>query len=71
MAYSKAKLKSDGDKAPSCFKSFWIENYQTNVFRYMGSIYVSFKHILMGLANHMGIPDSMRILYNTSLLIES
>jgi hypothetical protein len=24
MAYSKAKLKSSGDKAPPCFRPFWI-----------------------------------------------
>jgi hypothetical protein len=30
-------------------------------------LYVSFKHILIGLTNFMGIPNSMRILYNTSL----
>jgi hypothetical protein len=26
MAYSKAKLKSNGDKASPCFKPFWIGN---------------------------------------------
>jgi hypothetical protein len=25
MAYSKAKLKSSGDKASPCFRPFWIE----------------------------------------------
>jgi hypothetical protein len=26
MAYSKAKLKSNGDKASPCFRPFWIGN---------------------------------------------
>jgi hypothetical protein len=26
MAYSKAKLKSDGDKASPCFRPFWVGN---------------------------------------------
>jgi hypothetical protein len=29
MAYSKAKLKSSGDKASPCFRPFWIENYES------------------------------------------
>jgi hypothetical protein len=31
----------------------------------------SFKHILISLTSFIGIPNSMRILYNTSLLVES
>jgi hypothetical protein len=27
MAYSKAKLKCSGDKASTCFRSFWIGNF--------------------------------------------
>jgi hypothetical protein len=46
MAYSESKLKSNGLKASPCFRTFWIENYQTNV-------YLSFKHILMSLSSFM------------------
>jgi hypothetical protein len=36
MAYSKAELKSSGDKTSPCFSPFWIKNYQTNVCLYGG-----------------------------------
>jgi hypothetical protein len=34
-------------------------------------IYGSFKHILIGMTNFMGNTNSIRMLYNTSLLAES
>lgn len=34
-------------------------------------LYVSFRHAFMSLTNLMGIPNSMRKLYKTSLLSES
>jgi hypothetical protein len=37
---------------------------------YTDFIYVSFKHILINLTSCMGTPNSMRMLYNTSLLTE-
>jgi hypothetical protein len=33
--------------------------------------YVPFKYILINLIGFMGTPNTMRILYNTSLLIDS
>jgi hypothetical protein len=35
------------------------------------TVCVSFKHILINLTNFMGTPNSVRILYKTSLLTES
>jgi hypothetical protein len=67
MAYSKAKLKSNGDKATPCFRSLWIGNNQTNIYLYE----LSFKHILITLISFMGALNSMRIMYNISLLNES
>jgi hypothetical protein len=44
MAYSKAKLKSNGDNAPPCFEP----------------ISISFKRILISLISFMGTPNAMR-----------
>jgi hypothetical protein len=32
MAYSKAKLKSSGDKVSHCFRSFWIGKLSEKIF---------------------------------------
>jgi hypothetical protein len=69
MAYSKRKLKSNGDKTSLFVVHSGLENYQTNIYLY--GLYVLFKHILISLTSFMGIPESMRILYNISLLTES
>jgi hypothetical protein len=71
MAYSKAKLKSGGDRASPYFRSFWIGKLSDKCLPIWTLLYVSFKHILITLTSFMGTPNSMRILYNTSLLTES
>jgi hypothetical protein len=62
MAYSKAKLKSGGDKASPYFKPFGIGKLSDKCLPIQTLLYVSFKHILMSLTNFMGIPNSVRIL---------
>jgi hypothetical protein len=71
MAYSKAKLKSSGDKASHCFRSVWIGKLSDKGLPIQTLLYVSFKHILTSPSSFMGNPNSVRILHNTSLLIES
>jgi hypothetical protein len=71
MAYAKAKLKSCGDKASPSFKPFWIGKLSDKCLPIWTLLYASFKHILIGLTNLMGIPNSIRILYNISLLTEA
>jgi hypothetical protein len=66
MEYSKAKLKSSGDKASRSFKPFWIGKLSGKCLPIQTLLYVSFKHILMSLTNFIGIPNSIRILYSTS-----
>jgi hypothetical protein len=69
IAYFKPKLRSSDDKASPCFRQFWIENVSDRVLPIR--LWVWFKHILISLANFIAIPNSMGILYNTSLLNES
>jgi len=71
MAYSKAKLKSNGDKAPPCFKPFLIGNMSDKFLPTRTVLYVSGRHIFISLTSFMGIPNSLRILYKTFLLTES
>jgi hypothetical protein len=66
MAYSKAKLKSSGDKT-SPFQAILNGKLVRQIFAYT----VSFKHILISPTSLLGIPNSMRMLYNASLLTES
>jgi len=66
MAYSKGKLKRIGDKASVCFRLFWIGN-ASDYLSMWTLLQVSFKHILITLANFTHIWYSVRILYNTSL----
>jgi hypothetical protein len=47
MAYSKAKLKSSGDRESPCFRPFWMGKLSDNVYLY--GLNVSFKHILINL----------------------
>jgi hypothetical protein len=70
VAYSKGKLESSGDKASPCFRPFWIGKLSDKWLPIQALIYISFKDILIGLISFMGTPNSMRILYNTSLLTE-
>ena len=71
MAYSKSKLKIYGDKASPCCKPFLIGNMSDKFLPTWALIYVSFRHIYKNsIASFMGIPNSMGILYKTSLLTE-
>jgi len=56
MAYSKAELKSNGHKVSPCLKPFVIGNMSDT--------------FLISITSFMGIPNSMRILYNASFLTE-
>jgi hypothetical protein len=42
MAYSKAKLKSSGDKASPCFRPFWIGKLSDRCLPIRTLLYVSF-----------------------------
>ena len=63
MAYSKAKLKSNGDRASPCFKPFLIGNISDKFLPTRTLLYVSIRHIFISLTSFLGIPNSMRILY--------
>jgi hypothetical protein len=70
MAYSKAKLEA------VAIKHFLVLDLlnrkiirQCLPMRIL--LYISFKHIFFSLTCFMGTPNSMRILYNTSLITES
>jgi hypothetical protein len=71
MTYSKAKLKSSGDRASHCFRPFWIGKLSHKCLPIRTLLYVSFKHILINLTSFMGTPNFMRVLYKTSPLNES
>jgi hypothetical protein len=71
MAYYKAKLKSSGDRASPCFRPFGIGKRSDKCLPARNLINVSFRHILISITRFVGIPNSKRILYNTSLLTES
>jgi hypothetical protein len=71
MAYSKAKLKSSGDKAYPCFRPFCIGKLSDKYLPIRSLLYVLFKHILISPISFRSTPDSIRLLYNTSLLTES
>jgi ABC-type branched-subunit amino acid transport system permease subunit len=70
MAYSKAKLKSSDDTASPYFRPFWIGKLSEKYLAIWTLLHVSFKHNLINLTTFMGTPNSMRILYNTSLLMD-
>jgi hypothetical protein len=71
MAYSKATLKSSGDRTSPCFRLFWIRKLSDKCLPIRTLLYVQFKYILVTLTSFMGTSNSMRILYNTSLFTES
>jgi hypothetical protein len=68
MAYSETKLESSGDKASPCFQPFCIGNLTDKCLHLQTLLYVSLKDKLISLANFMGTPNSIRILYNSSSL---
>jgi hypothetical protein len=71
MTYSKAKAKRGGDEASSCFRPLRIGNFPNRFLPIWAVLWVSFKHILISPTSFLGIPYSMRILYNTSPVTES
>jgi hypothetical protein len=50
--------------------SFWIGKLSDKCIPIRTLLYISFKHILISLTSFTGTPNSVRILYNTSLLTE-
>jgi hypothetical protein len=71
MAYSGEKLKSNDDKASPYFRPSCIGKSSEKCVPVQNLLHVSFKHILINLTSFMGTLNSMRILYKTSLFIES
>jgi hypothetical protein len=49
MAYSKVKLKMNGDKAYPCSRSFWLGCVLDKCLPIQTSLLVSFKHISVSL----------------------
>jgi hypothetical protein len=68
MTYSKAELKGIGDKASPCFRPFSIGKLTDKCLHMWTCLYISFKHSLARLSSVMGTPNSVRILYSTSIL---
>jgi len=60
MAYSKAKLKSNGEIASPFFKPFLIGNMSDKFFPTQTLLYVSVRHIFISLTSVMRIPNSIR-----------
>jgi hypothetical protein len=54
MAYSLAKLKSNGDKASPYFRPLWIENASDKCLPTRTLLQGSFKQILISLTNFIG-----------------
>ena len=68
MAYSKAKLKSNGDRASPCFNPFLIGNISDKFLPTRTLLYVSVRHIFTSLTSFLGIPNSRRILLHTGII---
>jgi hypothetical protein len=69
--YNSVQLKSNGDgTSPSC-KPFLIGNMSDIFFPTLTPLYVSVRHNFISLTILMVIPNSVTIIYKTSLLIES
>ena len=62
---------SIGDRASPCFKPFLIGNLSHTFLPTWTLLHVSVRLIFINLTSFLGIQKSMRILYKTSLLIES
>jgi hypothetical protein len=58
MPYTEGMVKCSGAKASPCFKPFWTGKLKEKCLPIWFVLYVSFKHILIGLTNFMGIPNS-------------
>jgi hypothetical protein len=59
-------LKSSGDKASPCFRSFWIGKLLDKYLPIRTLLYVSFKRILISLTSFVGTPNSIRNNANSS-----
>ena len=70
MAYSKAKLKSIGVRASPCFRPFLTGNLSDTFLPTRTLLYASVRLVFINLTRFLGIPNSMRNLYKTSLLTE-
>jgi hypothetical protein len=63
MAYSKAEVKSNCNKIYPCFRPFYAHD---RVLTYFYLLYYRFHlNILIGKISFIGIPSSLRVLYNT------
>jgi hypothetical protein len=56
MEFSKAKLKSTGDRTSPSFKTFLIGNMSDKFSSNRSLLYISDKHIFIILTSFMGIP---------------
>ena len=66
VAYSKAKLKSSGNRASPCFKPFLLGNLSDTFSPIRTLLYISVRLILINLTSFLGIPNSRIILYDLS-----
>jgi hypothetical protein len=57
MAYSKVKVKRNGDRASPCFKPFLIGNVSDRCLPTRTLLYVSLRHIFINFTSFMGIPN--------------
>ena len=65
---SKAKLKSNGNRASPFFKSLLIGNMSDKFLPTRTLLYISFKHNFISLTSFLGLPNLMIILYKSSHL---
>jgi hypothetical protein len=65
MVQSKAKLKSNGDRASPRFRPFRIGNASDKCLSIWILLQISLKQILIRLTSFIDIPNSMRMFYNT------
>jgi hypothetical protein len=59
MAYSKAKLKSSGDKASPCHTTIWIEKLSDKCLSTQILPCTSFKPVLISLNSFLGAPNTV------------
>jgi hypothetical protein len=71
IAYSKENLKISRGNTSPFFRPFWIGKPLDKYLPIRTLLYVLFKYILVYLTSFVGTPNSVRILYKTSLLSES
>jgi hypothetical protein len=69
MAYSAEKFKSNDSKASPCFRPFYTGNVSYKYLHIQISLYIPFKHILMGLTSITGISNLIQNI--VSFLTES